>query len=112
MFGDAGFRIWDLRGDEARFVSESHVDVLGMRLRVFSGEPDERVRTLIRSPEAQVYLERNQARGERSIRVDGDHYHATGRIWTWERDENRIVIREDVEVTFYEELEGFLMPLP
>ncbi len=112
MFGDAGHRIWDLRGAEAHFVSEDQVDVFHMHLRIFSGDADERVRTLIQSPEARVYIERNEARGDRSIEVTGDNYRATGRSWSWIREENRILIQEEVEVTFFEELEGFLMPLP
>lgn len=112
MFDDQGHRIWDLRGAEAHFISEDRIDVIGMNLRVFSGGEDERVRSRIQSPEATVFIDRNEARGDRSIEVTGDNYRATGKSWSWMREANRIVIDEEVEVTFFEELEGFLMPLP
>lgn len=112
MFGDDGYRIWDLRGDEAIYVSADRIDVHGMRLRVFSGGPEEHVDSLIESPEARVLIDRNEARGENGIRVTGDNHEATGKEWTWERDDNRILIKSNVRVTFDEELEGFLISIP
>ncbi len=112
LFGDDGYRIWDLRGREAHFVSDAQIDVIGMQLNVYSGGAEEYLDMLIESPEALVYFDRNEARGEKGIVVNGDNYRAEGDEWTWEREDNRIVIQGNVQVTFFEELEGFLVPLP
>ncbi len=112
MFGDDGYRAWDLRGDQAIYVNADQIDVLGMLLRVYTGGAQERVRILIESTEAHVYITKNEAHGDKNITVSGDNYTATGEEWSWLPDEDRIVIRQNVQVVFREELEGFLMPLP
>ena len=61
---DQGYRAWDLRGDQALYLSADRIDVIGMRLRVFAGGPEERIRMTIVSPEAHVLADRNEARGE------------------------------------------------
>ncbi len=109
---DQGYRAWDLRGDQALYLSADRIDVIGMRLRVFAGGPEERIRMTIVSPEAHVLADRNEARGEDGILVTGDNYRAEGTTWTWERDNDRVRISGDVRVTFREEFEGFLMVLP
>lgn len=112
MFGDDGYRAWDLRGDQALYISADQVDVLGMLLRVYAGGAEERVRILIESAEAHVHISRNEAHGDKRITVSGDNYTAKGEEWSWLPDKDRILIRRNVQVTFREELEGFLMPLP
>ncbi len=112
MFGDDGYRAWDLRGDQALYISADQVDVLGMLLRVYAGGAEERVRILIESAEAHVHISRNEAHGDKRITVSGDNYTAKGEEWSWLPDKDRILIRRNVRVTFREELEGFLMPLP
>ena len=112
MFGDDGYRAWDLRGDQALYISANQVDVLGMLLHVYAGGAEERVRIRIESAEAHVHIDRNEAHGDKRITVSGDNYTAKGEEWSWLPDDDRILIRRNVQVTFREELEGFLMPLP
>lgn len=108
MFGDDGHRIWDLRGREGRYVSQNQVDVVDMRLFVFSPDQPGQVQTEIRSPQATMLIRENQARGDESILVLGNQFEVEGQHWLWDGDEDRVVIDEQVKVTFFEELSGFL----
>lgn len=108
MFGDDGYRIWDLRGHEGRYISEDRVDVSQMHLRIFSSREPGRVETEIISPQATMLVRRNQARGDQTIKVLGDNFEVEGQRWSWDGDANRVVIDEKVKVTFFEELSGIL----
>jgi hypothetical protein len=108
MFGDDGYRIWDLRGREGRYVSEKQVDVSDMRLLVFSSEEPDRIQTEIQSPRATMLIRDNRACGDHTIKVIGDNFQVQGQRWLWDGDENRVVIDEQVKVTFFEELSGLI----
>jgi hypothetical protein len=108
MFGDDGHRIWDLRGKEGRYVNENRVDVTDMRLLIFSSEVRDHIETEIISPKATMLIRSNQAHGDETITVLGDNFEISGQRWSWDGNENRVVIDERVKVTFFEELSGIL----
>ena len=108
MFGPEGYRIWELRGLEGRYVDENRVDVTDMTLRIFSSLDPAKVETEILSPQATMRIQQNKAEGNESITVTGDHYVIKGRKWQWDGNEHRVVIDEDVKVIFFEGLRGLL----
>lgn len=109
MFGDDGNPVWELRGQEGRYLSEEKVDLTGMRLLVFDPEQPNRVETEILSPSATMLVQHNQVRGDESITVTGDNFIITGQRWLYDADERRVVIDEDVKITFFEELSSMLV---
>lgn len=113
MFGDNGYPTWDLRGAEGRYISPEQVDVTGMRLLVFDEDQPNRVEAEIISPEATMLIREHQARGDRTITVVGDNFVVRGEHWLWEGPQkegpkSRVVIDDNVKVTFFEELSGIL----
>ena len=109
MFGDDGNPVWELRGQEGRYLSDEKVDLTGMRLLVFDPEQPHRVETEILSPAATMFVQQNQVRGDESITVTGDNFIITGQRWLYDADERRVVIDEDVKITFFEELSSMLV---
>lgn len=108
MFGPEGYRIWELRGLEGRYVDENRVDVTDMTLRIFSSLDPAKVETEILSPQATMRIQQNKAEGNESITVTGDHYVIQGRKWQWDGNKHRVIIDEDVKVIFFEGLRGLL----
>ncbi len=108
MFGDDGYRIWDLRGKQGLYVNENRVDVVDMHLLVYSKEVPNLVETEILSPRASMLIQENRAVGDQTITVLGDNFEVRGQRWSWDGDENRVVIDERVKVTFFEELSGII----
>lgn len=108
MFGDEGFLIRDLRGDEARYVSEDQIDLSGMRLLIFNETRPERLETKIVSPQATMFIQKNEIVGTETITVEGDNFLVTGEKWRWIGDEKSVVIDENVKVTFFEKLTAIL----
>ena len=45
MFNEEGYRAWDLRGAKGTYVDGTHVDVVDMKMRVFSGDEESEVLT-------------------------------------------------------------------
>lgn len=102
MFNDEGYRSWDLRGAKGIYVDGTHVDVIDMKMRVFSGDENNEVLTEITSPTATVLLTENKAIGRNTILISNKDYSITGQNWTWEGSNDSFTIEGDVVVTFFE----------
>lgn len=100
MFGDNGFKKWELRGMKGHYRGEEQALVEGLELVVFSGEADLSVENRIRSPRALIYLNESRAEGESSLFVTGPGYEIQGRNWSWNGLDRKIVVRESVRVSF------------
>lgn len=100
MFGENGYKKWELRGLKGHYHSEERALVEGLELVVFSGDEALEVENRIRSPKALIHLQESRAEGESSLFVVGPGYEIQGRNWLWEGLERKIVVRESVRVSF------------
>lgn len=110
MFGPDGYKIWDLRGREGRYVSAEQIDVVGMILRTWGGGEAQQLELTIESTQASINPKANSAAGSDYIyiREAGNNYSIVGRKWTWEGKTDRITVSEEVRVTFNQSLGGVL----
>lgn len=100
MFGENGYKTWELRGFRGHYLSEKEALVEGLELRVFSGDADVVEENRIRSPRARVFLEEARAEGASSLFVTGPGYEIQGQKWSWMGRERKIIVREAVRVSF------------
>jgi hypothetical protein len=100
MFGEDGYKSWELRGLKGDYISESEALVTGLELIVFSGDEALFEETSIRSPKATIYLKEARAEGDSSLFVVGPGYEIQGRDWTWEGSNRKIIVRDAVRVSF------------
>lgn len=105
-FNDNGLRLWDLSGKEAVFVSDNIIRMIDMQLAITSTK--DRDETVLRSPNARIYVEDNQATGDGFIFVQGDGFQAEGKDWDWRGKERKIEIRQGAKVTFDEAIRRIL----
>jgi hypothetical protein len=108
MFNNAGVRIWDLRGEEAKYVSQDHVDLFKMTLKVFNSDGSGQVRLEIQSPQAAVFANEHIVTGSNNIRMFTDDFEISGRNYTWRGRELSVTIREAVRVEFKAPLQDIL----
>ncbi|MGE9290318.1 MAG: hypothetical protein ACQKBT_04970 [Puniceicoccales bacterium] len=97
-FNDKGLRLWDLSGQEAVFVNDNVLQIIQMQLEITSTK--EQGDTVLRSPDARIYVEDNAATGDGFLFVQGDGFDAQGRDWEWRGVERKIEIRKGAKVTF------------
>ena len=90
-FNDQGLRLWDLSGKELAITSTKD-----------EGE------TVLRSPNARIYVEENQATGDGFLFVEGNGFRAEGKDWEWRGTERKIEIRKGAKVTFDEAIRRIL----
>ena len=102
MFNEEGYRSWDLRGAKGTYVDGTHVDVIDMKMRVFSGDEENKLLTEITSPTATVLIAENKAIGRNTILISNKDYRITGQHWTWDGNNDSFAIEGDVVVTFFE----------
>ncbi len=104
VFGDNGYKAWEIEGLEGRYISPELIEVRGMRMRKYSGDSRVAQEALIESPTASVYPKRNAASGKDLLTITGQTYSVRGREWTWDGRTHRITINRDAEVIFRESL--------
>jgi len=107
MFGDDGYRAWELRGEVGHFRRDRSLAVEGLDLRVF-GPLGEGLESRIRSPEAVLLPDQAMASGSGALLVETDQFELRGEDWSWDGKARRIVVRREVHTVFYEELTGLL----
>jgi hypothetical protein len=107
-FTKEGYHSVLLRGNEALFVSAQQIDVSGMQLTLFAGDATNRVETVIISPQARFFPDRNIAEGEHSVRVLHDDVEMSGTKWTYDHGQKKVVIDGNVRVIFHAQLKDIL----
>jgi len=100
MFGENGFKSWELRGLQGHYLSPEEALIEGLELVVFSGDETLEVQNRIRSPRALIHLKESRAEGDSSLFVIGPGYEISGRDWTWDGSSRTITVREAVRVAF------------
>lgn len=108
MFAESGYKSWDLQGRQGIYISAEQIDILDMKLRVFSGDKNLRIETSIESPTASVYLRRKQSTGNDVVIIKGPKYKILGRKWFWDGNTRTVKINEAVRVTFTGDIDFLL----
>lgn len=108
MFGDNGYKSWDLQGREGRYISPQQIDVIDMILRVFSGDEKVLVDVTIESPQATILIDQKQAQGDSLIKIIGPNYLVRGKDWIWQGAAETITVKQEVRVTFDSTLSDIL----
>jgi len=108
MFGENGYKIWDLQGDEGRYINAGRIDVINLKLRVYSGDESLSLDTTIESPKAIMLVRRNRALSNASIRMFGSNYEIMGSNWIWEGSNRILKVKKNVRVNFQDRLTDIL----
>lgn len=105
MFGENGYKSWELRGLTGHYHGPEKAVVEGLELVVFSADEAMLEENRIRSPRATIFLQESRAEGESSLFVTGPGYEIQGRDWSWSGPERKIVVRDAVRVSFSGEID-------
>ena len=108
MFGESGYKIWDLKGRELHYKSDDQLEVIGMKLTIYRGDAALTRDSEFISPQAMIYLSKRIARGDSALTVRGPNFIIKGRHWLWDGDERRIYIGQGVRVTFFDDISSLL----
>lgn len=104
-FGPDGFRQWDLEGREGRYIDSGEIEIIGLRLRTWSGGEELSQVLEITSPEAHIFPDKNRAVGSGLIHIVGPGYTVFGVGWDWNGETNAIAVEHEVRVTFLQDLD-------
>ncbi len=108
MFNQEGFKAWEIQGDQGLLVGETNIELVKIRLQVFSGTAAKVIETEITSPRATMVINENRVYGTNSIRIENKNYLITGQNWQWNGDQKTVVIQENVIVTFFQDIGDLL----
>lgn len=107
-FTPEGNRSWLLRGSEARYTNQGQIEIKGLNLAIFTGQPDGKVETLILSPTARVRPGEMLVRGDDAIRIINDRFEATGSDWNYNHRDKKVSIGKNVHVVLHTQLKAIL----
>ena len=107
-FNEAGYRQWQLTGDEGVFIDDAVVHINQLKLRFYSGDENGNLHSILESPEALVEADRGRAISEASIELKGPDFKVQGVGWIWQGKQQTILIRSNVAVTFSQSLRYIL----
>ena len=102
IFGQTGFRVWELEGQEGIARSSNMIEVKGMKLRTYDDNGTE-VTMLLESPLAFFQPKDHIANGPGFICATGAKFNLVGRNWHWQgkpNGNNTLEIKQEVRVTF------------
>jgi len=99
-----GYKMWELRGVEGHYVSETESYVTGLDLKIFTGDASMRLESRLLSPEARIYLNERRAEGDSSIFFSSENFKIQGEDWVWEGIEKKMTVGRAVRVVFNGEL--------
>jgi hypothetical protein len=101
LFTKEGYRQMTLKGSEVRPVDSDRIDISGLDVTVFSGDPEGKVETVITSPQASFMINEKIARGDHSVRMVRDDVDVTGVGWTYYYNEKKVLIAHNAHVVFH-----------
>jgi hypothetical protein len=114
-FNDSGHRTSLIRAGEARYISQTHIDVLDLNFSQFAGDGSTQPVNLLLAPSATVTITGKDSyllSGKQSVRLIAPKAEATGEDWTYQHhdktDTGRLVMNKNVRVVFHTELKGLL----
>jgi hypothetical protein len=108
VFNAESYRAWMVRGSEGRYEAGNRVGITELTLSIFSGKADEKVETLILSPNALVRLDDSIVTGPSTIRVISDQFEASGEDWTYGHTDKKISIKKRVRIVLNTEIKDIL----
>ena len=108
MYGESGYKIWDVEGSALAVLGEGQLRIDDLVLQTYSG--DERISLLhtITSQRALVFPEVGLAKGAETLQIEGDAFSVSGRDWTWNGGRKTITVGEEARVVFHEPLGDIL----
>ena len=108
LFDDAGLRTSFMHADEAVIVSSTRIDAKNLTLTLYASDGSGRTDSLLTSPAASAYTDRQVVTGPGFVRFVHDDVEVTGEHWTYFHREKRVLIENNVRVTFRDELKDLI----
>jgi hypothetical protein len=110
MFNEFGNRIWDLRAETMRMLTEKaeQFEFTTVYLRILEGDPAGTLEAELFAPSAVVDRQARTVSGKGLLHVIGRDVELFGTDWICYADTKRIVVEHDVTITFTADLGNIL----
>lgn len=107
-FTKEGYRALLLRGREARFAEAGRIDLADMSLQVYGNDARNRVESLLTSPLASFFGDRQFAQGDQGVHLVRDDVDMSGTRWSYDHRQKKVVLDDHVRVIFRAQLKDIL----
>jgi|HubBroStandDraft_1064217.scaffolds.fasta_scaffold229396_2 hypothetical protein len=95
-----------LSGSEVEPIGDDRIDLRDMNITVFSGDPSNRVDTILLSSQAIYFPHEMRATGTGGVRVIRNDCEITGEDWSYEQEGKKVSIHRRVHVVYQEPLKA------
>lgn len=107
-FDKDGKRTSFLRAGEALFVTTTRIDVKDMNFTLFTKDGTGAFDTILLAPTATFLTDKQILSGRDSVRLLRVNIEVTGEQWSYNHAEKRVLIGNNVRVTFQDELKDII----
>lgn len=107
-FDKAGKRATFMKADEALFVTPTQIDVKNMQFTLFTKDGTGSFDSVLLAPVATFLTDKQIVRGNDSVRLLRVNVEVTGEQWSYNHPEKRVLIGNNVKVTFQDELKDII----
>lgn len=110
QFNEKGCKIWDLAGAEGYLnLEDNSLKVNKMTITTFSQENGQPLTdTILESDTALIFTKEHRAESPDPVKVQGNGFQIKGKGWVCDRTINRIIVKQDVQVSFQDSLKKFI----
>ena len=107
-FDKAGKRETFMKAEEAFFVSANHIEVKNMHFTLFTKDGTGAFDSVLLAPTATFLRDKQTISGQDSVRLLRENIEVTGEQWSYNHAEKRVLIGNNVKVTFQDELKDII----
>ena len=105
-FGDNGYTMWMLQGNQGIYDKDEQVSVKQMAMRIYSGDERMALELSMDSPQGTLLLQENRGYSESPITIVGANFKISGIGWKWSGDTKEIIVKQDAVVKFTHGIAG------
>jgi hypothetical protein len=107
-FDKAGKRTSFMKAGEALFVSPVQIDVKDMQFTLFTKDGTGAFDSVLLAPSATFLTDQQTVSGQDTVRLLRANIEVTGSQWSYNHAEKRVLIGNNVKVTFQDELSDII----
>lgn len=96
---NTGVKEWELFGDNAKYTSDTRVDIEGIKLDLYEGKEEAKLRATIKSPAAKVNPNTKISESDSVLTVNASDFDMTGKKWKWNGNKRYVEVFSDVVIS-------------
>lgn len=107
VFSNNGYKKFDFYGEEG-VLQNSNMKISNMKLSIFDTSAPDSLEILMISSLANLNVKTHCVQSDSPLTVQGRQFDLTGRSWSWNSQDNTLLVKDHVKIIFKLDLSSLL----